>query len=571
VLVTAAVAVLALGAAGRALAASSAAVGWGHNVHWQLGAGFSSSSESSPVTVRGVTNIASMAVGWEDAFALLSNGTLRGWGSDLYGQLGDGHQAVHSHEEDTSPTPVKNTEEAELTGVTNFATAGDHAVAVLESGKVATWGNSQDGTRGNGESGLIKEAREKHEAQPETYPYANRTLALEMQLKNPETSAEVAASEVAAASRTSYALVNGGREVYSWGGNGGGKLGIGLEPGGSHGEPYQPEACKLSESKVVEEVETAGLEAACSTTPWRVHLPAFEVAGSIAHVVAGEGAAYALLANGEIYAWGNGSNGAIGNGSTANSPTPTKVLVPACPETSAAEHCPAVAVSGGKNFAWALLANNEVVGWGQNDFGQLGSEDAELCKTTMCSTTPKRVIGPGLGTIEAISAGSELGGIALISGKVYSLGKNRYGLLGIGLAENVVRREPQPIEGLGTVNGIAAGENSDLAYMAEGAGPTPLVSVTPESKRLKITWTVKAPEESLRLKVIAVKGVPVEKGAESETVLRASGECSAEKPCTYTFSEVRHGEALSSENEYQIRFGVLKAEEFRNLRSIPLP
>jgi hypothetical protein len=302
----------------------------------------------------------------------------------------------------------------------------------------------------------------------------------------------------------------------------------------------------------------------------KVHLPAFGP-GAIASIASGEGAAYAVLANGEVYAWGNGANGSIGDGSEENSPTPTKVLIPACPGTSPAEHCPAVAVSGGKNFAWALLANNEVVGWGANEFGQLGEEDLELCKMTMCSTTPKRVIGPEHGTIEAISAGSELGGVAVINGSVYSLGKNRYGLLGTGQSENVVARTPQRIEGLPTVNGVAAGENSDFAYLTTREAPAALVSIKPEPSALKINWTVVTAEESLRVKVIAIKGEPVTNGNESKTVIKPSTRCTAKKPCSYVFKQLKREEPLTSEDEYQVRFGVLKAEEFRNLRGTPLP
>lgn len=85
-----AVAVLALAAlAGAPTTASAAdgttAIAWGWNIKEQLGAGYKSSAQTSPVPVVGLTNIKALAAGYGFSLALLGDGTLRSWGGNAYG------------------------------------------------------------------------------------------------------------------------------------------------------------------------------------------------------------------------------------------------------------------------------------------------------------------------------------------------------------------------------------------------------------------------------------------------------------------------------------------------------
>lgn len=411
--------------------------------------------------------------------------------------------------------------------MTEIATTGDHALVLLENGSVATWGDSEDGTRGNGESGVIKEAQEMHEKFGT--PYENRYLAGELKL-----AAKVTAIAVAGA--TNIALLENGK-IMTWGGNGNGKLGIGVEPGGKKEEAFAPETCKLSSSPEKKETEPEVGNVACSKYPVEVSLPTLPEGVTITDVAGGYGTGYAILSNGEVLAWGNGAGGALGNGATASSDVPVKVNlenVPSCPEVSAALHCPIVRVSAGKQIAWGLLADGEVVGWGWNQSGQLGSESTEECKKEQpndCSTKPKIVVGSGFGKVSAMSVGNESGGLILVGTSMYSLGSNEWGLLGVGgLEEAKFTRVPLLIEGLAPVVGVSAGEQSYEAILKEGAGPAPVLTITPSSKALTVKWTVKAKEVMLRLKIVTEKGVEVAKGKESKTIALPSTECSVENP-----------------------------------------
>src|SRR5438309_456585 len=72
--------------------AGSAAVAWGFNGSWQLGAGYETTpGENAPVPVVGLNNITAVAASEKFTLALLSDGTVRSWGgANIGGPLGDG-------------------------------------------------------------------------------------------------------------------------------------------------------------------------------------------------------------------------------------------------------------------------------------------------------------------------------------------------------------------------------------------------------------------------------------------------------------------------------------------------
>ena len=62
---------------------------WGYNEYGQLGNGTILSS-NTPVAVSGLTNVVEIAGGGLHQCALLTNGTVRCWGANFGGALGDG-------------------------------------------------------------------------------------------------------------------------------------------------------------------------------------------------------------------------------------------------------------------------------------------------------------------------------------------------------------------------------------------------------------------------------------------------------------------------------------------------
>ncbi len=502
-------------------AGGTAAVAWGRNYpSEQLGAGYKVNYEVSPVTVLGLTNIKQMAIDSDSSVALLANGTVRSWGGNLRGQVGDGSYAnVGSPQpvlEETAPGEVH-----ELQDVTAIAAAGSHVMALLEDGRVLTWGGSELGERGNGESGFQSEETAKEEDGTRR----PRDVALEV----PGLSGVKA---IAAGGPSDYAVLEDGT-VMAWGANLKGMLGIGESSG--------PERCKA---------EGTGKEGVpCSTKP--MHVCAIGASGpcpsgpyleGVTQVSGGAetstriGSAYALLANGTVVAFGNNNHGQLGDGGTTDSSVPVRVCAVGagpCPSGPFLEG--ATAVAGGNLFALALLADGEVAGWGGNADGQIGGESSEECSKTIkaCSMRPKLVAG--LRAVTSIQAGVAYS-LAVSGGTVYAFGDNERAQLGLGTASGPqtcgttpCARTPTAIAGLGPAagrpvasvaagSGPVAGEAHSFAVLSSGAGPAPLVSVKAGHESLEVIWTFSYSQDKIRWR----KAESTPAGKEKEQRLEAA-------------------------------------------------
>ncbi|REE99718.1 alpha-tubulin suppressor-like RCC1 family protein [Thermomonospora umbrina] len=122
---------------------------WGDNTHGQLGIG-NTVMRPSPVQVPGITNAVQIAAGeGGHALAVLADGTVRAWGRNSSGQLGDG-------------TTTNRTTPVTVTGLTGVAThfgaisGGElQSMAVLTDGTVKAWGSGLEGRLGNGGTGSV--------------------------------------------------------------------------------------------------------------------------------------------------------------------------------------------------------------------------------------------------------------------------------------------------------------------------------------------------------------------------------------------------------------------------------
>ena len=116
---------------------------WGKNNDGQLGNGATADS-SKPVAVSNLSGATAVAAGFYSACALLSGGTVECWGNNENGQLGNG-----STTPDCLLVPVAV---SSLTGVTAIATMAEsqHTCALLSGGTVKCWGLNAHGEVGNG-------------------------------------------------------------------------------------------------------------------------------------------------------------------------------------------------------------------------------------------------------------------------------------------------------------------------------------------------------------------------------------------------------------------------------------
>jgi alpha-tubulin suppressor-like RCC1 family protein len=346
---------LAAHAASAAPAAISGGVplySWGANYSGQLGNGM---TQSSPTRGQvglppGVTAV-SVAGGAGFGLAAGSNGIPYAWGSNSDGQLGNPKSVLPG----LMPIPV-----GLPSGVIPVAVAaGDASSYALGANGVAyAWGSNEFGQLGTGSTArrvslpaAVRLPRQVHLIAIAAGEYSAYALSSngalyswgrnhvgelgDGSLRDSNTPTHVRLPfgvrpvQIAAGHASGYALGSNGT-IYSWGDNYQGQLG---NPG-------------------------AGVEA---RRPVTVSFPPFATPTSIS---GGYSAGYAIGSNGFAYAWGDNSDGQLGNGSTRDSRTPVRVSLSA--------GVTPVAVTGGRLSAYAVDSAGELLAWGSNAFGQLG-------------------------------------------------------------------------------------------------------------------------------------------------------------------------------------------------------
>lgn len=118
---------------------------WGSNRSGQLGDGTNNDS-SVPVQVQGLNaNIVAISAGDYHVCALNADGAVQCWGEGRAGQLGNGR----SHRSSTPVTPSGLN-----SGVTAISSGGFHTCAILSSASLKCWGLNEYGELGNGTTGL---------------------------------------------------------------------------------------------------------------------------------------------------------------------------------------------------------------------------------------------------------------------------------------------------------------------------------------------------------------------------------------------------------------------------------
>ncbi|MBC7247122.1 MAG: hypothetical protein H5T73_05000 [Actinobacteria bacterium] len=123
-----------------ALMADGTVTAWGDNSYGQLGIGSTGGSSTTPVQVYGLTGAVAVAGGGYHSLALMADGTVRAWGYNYYGQLGNGNNT-------SSNVPVHV---SGLSGAVAVAGGGYHSLALMADGTVRAWGYNGYGELGNG-------------------------------------------------------------------------------------------------------------------------------------------------------------------------------------------------------------------------------------------------------------------------------------------------------------------------------------------------------------------------------------------------------------------------------------
>ncbi|MDX6227727.1 MAG: hypothetical protein QOI76_1117 [Frankiales bacterium] len=336
---------------------------WGFGSTGALGNGAMVNS-SNIVPVSSLTKAIAISAGAGAGYAVLSDHTLWAWGYNADGELGDGL---------TTTTNVPH-QVPGLTQVVSVAGGYLEAYALRSDGTVWAWGRNLEGQLGDGTN-------------------TNRLSPVQVGGLSGVTA-------IAASGLTGYALRSDGT-VWAWGSNGNGQLGNGVTTnsnvpvrvGGVSGAigiaaGLADGYALLDTGKVMAwgnnvNGELGNNSAVASSTS------AVPVSGitEIVGIAGGWSSAYALRADGSVWAWGAGSMGQLGNGGTALSKVPVQVT----------GLTGAISIAGGTNSGYAVLADGTVRAWGDNAYGGLGNGS-----TTM-SPVPVQV--SGLTGVTRMSAG----------------------------------------------------------------------------------------------------------------------------------------------------------------------
>lgn len=163
---------------------------WGPNTFGQLGDG-TTTQRNTPIEVPGLSGIIDIAVGSGDiSFALKDDGTVKSWGLNNWGSLGDG-------------TTTKRYSPVQVTGLSSVVDikGGYHGgTALKEDGSVWAWGLNDSGRLGDG---------------------TTTTSYIPVQVLNMSN-----VSEISSSYRHTLAIKDDGT-IWSWGTNSDGELGDG--------------------------------------------------------------------------------------------------------------------------------------------------------------------------------------------------------------------------------------------------------------------------------------------------------------------------------------------------------
>ena len=315
-----------------ALTASGGVVCWGAGGNGRLGNN-AGTDQNTPVAVVGpgtgtnpLADVVQVDVGDAHSCALTTAGGVVCWGLATDGQLGNDGTT-------SSNRPVAVVEAAgrsdPLEGIIQIGVGGAHTCALTVEGRVACWGKGTDGQLGNGGT------------QSASAPVS---VALEDIV------------QIAAGASHTCALKSAG-DVVCWGNGANGRLG-----NGDVADQNEPVAV----------VEVGGGPAPL---------------GNIVRISAGGEHTCALNTEGEVFCWGSGTDGQLGNDGTDDSHHPVAV----------ADTGDIVQVAVGDQHACAVTHAGKVLCWGDGTNGELGNDDVAASNSPVAvvdtdgSTRPLRL------------------------------------------------------------------------------------------------------------------------------------------------------------------------------------
>ncbi|HRG59250.1 MAG TPA: T9SS type A sorting domain-containing protein [Bacteroidia bacterium] len=465
---------------------------WGADTCGQLGNGvIDLNPHPTPNQVNGIANVKSIRAGYQHCLALKPDSTVWTWGSNVWGQLGDG-------------TNITNTSPVQVLGLNQVIAisggqAGFHSLALNADGTVWTWGKNTEGQLGNGTlinsnvpvqvsnlTNIIAIAGGEYHslalrADGTVWAWGRNSNGQLGDSTTTNSSIPVKVkhlsniTDIKGGRYFSFAL-KGDSTVWSWGQNADGQLGdgtttqkltpvqvVGLnEVTAIAGSAFHALALKSDGSirawgRGVDGQLGDGLQTASS-----IPVQVLGINNAV-EIVSGTNYSFALTATDSIYAWGRNIYGQLGNDTSGNyyySPVPTVGLC--VTQTSAANPIMHKITAGWSHSLYICNANSSLNSWGANSFGQLGNN------TTNSAATSTPVPVANLTGVKSVDAGYQHTLALMNDSTVYAWGSNVYGQLGIGT--NVEDSIPVMVVGLNNIIAVSGGTAAyhSIALKADG-------------------------------------------------------------------------------------------------------
>lgn len=343
---------------------------WGSNFYGQLGNGKTDTSETSqPAPVKIMDDVAAVSAGGNHVMAIKTNGALWAWG---YSFLGNG-------EFDGSTVPVKV-----MDNVAAVSAGTKHTMVIKTDGTLWAWGENNDGQLGDG----------TRERTPDPVKIMDDVVA------------------VSAGADHTMAIKTDGT-LWAWGDSGCGKLGCDSSSNPLRGGSIPKKVMDDVVAVVAGNEHTVALKtdghlwgwgdsAYIGKHPYFRYTPV-ELMDNVEKISAGYQTVMAIKTDGSLWAWGHNEYGQLGDadlktkdgiiGQSAASYTPVKVL----------DHVAAVSASSGAH-TMAVKTDGTLWAWGRNGRGQLGYEGGNAQDynaaffgrdsrfASICQTVPKQAL-----------------------------------------------------------------------------------------------------------------------------------------------------------------------------------
>lgn len=395
---------------------------WGNNSSGQLGNGTMNPRKTPSVVadadMGGVfSEVITVASGNDHSLALKSDGTVWAWGNNDEGQLGD-----NTNEGKLLPIQVlDSTGNGNLTDVKAIFAGQNQSMAIKTNGSLWIWGS-------------------QYSADPRSTSHNNLPVQVDT------ASGGIFTNVFAVAGGGDHTIaLKADRSVWAWGSNSQGQLGDGSTDDSELPVKVQTINGDLSGVSSIDTWGDHNIALKTDGTVWtwgnnssgQLGIDsdidqniAFQVLDSdgngflnnVTAIGANSSSSFALKNDGTLWAWG----------AITNSFIPKQVI-----DQNSNKYLKYISfMSVGRDFVIVIKKDGSLWSMGDNYYGQLGNGFSGI------SLYPVQMLGPDgkgfMSDVKSIAAGDSFTLLLKSDGTVYSLGHNRYGVLGTGIAEDSI-------------------------------------------------------------------------------------------------------------------------------------